>query len=73
MNSCEPDEVLCTVVFRLNNGQRDIGRFVYALACRVENMQDVEVVTLSVGDLQYRKPQDLQPQDLQPEAEDDQP
>ncbi|MCO8165909.1 hypothetical protein NRB16_01975 [Pseudomonas sp. LJDD11] len=68
MNNCEPEEALCTVVFRLKNGKRDIGRFIYALACRVENMQDIEVVTLSVGDLQYPHPHDLQP-----EVEDDQP
>lgn len=64
MTRCEPKEALCTVVFRLKKGERDIGRFIYALACRVESMQDIEVVTLSVGDLQY-------PQHLQPEVEHD--
>lgn len=44
---------LCTVVFRLKNGPADAGRFIYALACRVEQCKDVEVVSLRVGDEQY--------------------
>jgi len=46
---------LCTVVFRLKKGRRGAGRFVYALACRVEQWTDVEVISLQVGDLQYEK------------------
>lgn len=50
-----PEEDLCTVVFRLKKGHTDVGRFVYALACRVEQWKDVEVVSLDVGDLHYQK------------------
>jgi len=48
-------EDLCTVVFRLKKGRNDAGRFLYALACRVEQWKDVEVVSLDVGDLHYQK------------------
>ncbi|MCV4286489.1 hypothetical protein OH708_01080 [Pseudomonas capsici] len=53
MTDIEPEEVLCTAVFRLNKGQRDVGRFLYALACRVETLKHVDVVSLSVGDFHY--------------------
>ena len=41
------------MVFRLKNGRVDAGKFVYALACRVEQWTHVEVVKLEVGDLRY--------------------
>jgi hypothetical protein len=47
------NEDLCTVVFRLKNGRADANRFVYALACRVEQWKDVEVVSLDVGEWHY--------------------
>jgi hypothetical protein len=57
----------CTVVFRLKNGRVDAGKFVYALACRVEQWTHVEVVKLEVGDLRYElRPSlhaDTQPKD----------
>ena len=43
----------CTVVFRLKSGRANAGKFVYALACRVEQWTHVEVVKLEVGDLRY--------------------
>ncbi|WP_397453183.1 hypothetical protein [Pseudomonas sp. NA-150] len=45
----------CTVVFKLNGGRADANRFVYALACRVEQIKYVEVVTLEMGDLRYEQ------------------
>lgn len=48
-------EDLCTVVFRLKKGHTDAGRFVYALACRVEQWKDIEVLSLDVGELHYQK------------------
>lgn len=54
MKPSEEQDILCTVVFRLKKGQADAGRFVYSLACRVEQWKDVEVLSLSVGDLEYR-------------------
>ena len=55
MNKKNSDDVpcLCTVVFDLKKGPADIGRFIYALACRVEQWQDIDVVSLKVGDQQY--------------------
>jgi hypothetical protein len=55
MKAVESDEVLCTVVFRLKDGQSGAGRFIYGLACQVERWQAVEVLSLSVGDLHYEK------------------
>jgi hypothetical protein len=49
----EISDDLCTVVFRLKNGRADANRFVYALACRVEQWKDVEVVSLDVGEWHY--------------------
>lgn len=43
----------CTVLFRLKNGSKDAGRFVYALACFVERWRDVDVVSLKVADVDY--------------------
>lgn len=53
MTSNEPTYDYCTVVFRLKNGRVDAGKFVYALACRVEQWTHVEVVKLEIGDLCY--------------------
>jgi len=47
-------EDLCTVVFRLKNGRSAANSFVYALACKVEQWKDVEVVSLDVGELHYQ-------------------
>lgn len=43
----------CTVLFRLRNGSKDAGRFVFALACFVERWRDVDVVSLQVADVDY--------------------
>lgn len=51
--SNEPTHDYCTVVFRLKNGRVDAGKFVYALACRVEQWTHIEVVKLKIGDLCY--------------------
>lgn len=55
MNKKHSDDLpcLCTVVFDIKKGQADVGRFIYALACRVEKWQDIEVVSLKVGDQHY--------------------
>jgi hypothetical protein len=51
--SNETSHEYCTVVFRLKNGRVDAGKFVYALACRVEQWTHIEVVKLEIGDLCY--------------------
>lgn len=56
------------MVFRLKQGRRDAGRFVYALACRVEQWTEVEVVSLQVGDLHYQK--EVPTEDLTPDRDD---
>lgn len=57
MKATESEEVLCTVVFRLKDGQGAAGRFIYGLACQIERWQGVEVLSLSVGDVHYQKDQ----------------
>lgn len=61
----------CTVVFRLKNGRVDAGKFVYALACRVEQWTHVEVVKLEIGDLCYESAHHSQ--QIEEGAEYDQP
>lgn len=52
-NLNENDQNLCTVLFRLKNGNPDAGRFVFALACFVERWKDVDVLSLKVADVDY--------------------
>lgn len=56
-NTNDTSHEYCTVVFRLKNGRVDAGKFVYALACRVEQWTHVEVVKLEIGDLRYESAQ----------------
>jgi hypothetical protein len=52
-NPNDTDQSLCTVLFRLKNGNTDAGRFVFALACFVERWKDVDVISLKVADVDY--------------------